>query len=265
MESIYIKEKENCTRKEIFFLKLFCGKRNFKKYLFHTEEIDVLCIPFIPKERYYKKISNYLKKLNVKKVYTSIKKDNPFVLYMKKEFTYMEPDETLSLFFKEIISFFAHKKGIELKECTLSFICNDVLLAEKILSQIYKEVKGISIYTKEKEKFTALHKKWRETCGMDLEIKGKDDKVKKYNHIYINLEKELLFQENFFMNTNCIDIYHLYKGAYNEIIMRFKTASEACIKEHKIIKNFTFTDYYMQKNNNLSKKHYKIVNIKKLY
>lgn len=265
MESIYIKEKENCTRKEIFFLKFFGGKRFFKKYFFHTDEIDIFCVPLIHKEKYYKKVCKYLKEKKVKKVYTPIDKNNPFALYMKKEFTYMVPEQALSLFFEEVLAFFAQKKGIELKDCILSFICNDVILVEKFLSQIYKKVKGISIYTNQAEKFTSLHKKWREKCGMEIEIKGQDDKVKKYNHIYINLEKEKIFKETFFMNANCIDIYRLYKGTYNEILMHFKTASEAYIKEHKIIKNLTFTEYYMQKNDKFSKKHYKIVNIKKLY
>lgn len=265
MEYMYIKEKENCTRKEIFFIKLFPGKRFFKKYLCHTDEIDIFCVPLIQKERYYKKVCKYLKQIDVKKVYTSIDKNNPFALYLQKEFRYMVPEQVFSLFFEEVLVFFAQKKGIELKECTLSFICNDAVTAETFVSQIYKKVKGISIYTSQAEKFTALYKKWREKCGMEIEIKGQDDKVKKYNHIYINLEKEKIFKESFFMNTNCIDIYNLYKGIYNEIIMRFKTASEACIKEHKIIKNLTFTEYYMQKNSNFIKKHYKIVNIKKLY
>lgn len=265
MEFIYIKEKENYTRKEMFMLTFFPGRRFLKKYLFHTEEIDIFCVPLINKERYYKKVWHYLKENGVKKVYTSIEKNNPFVLYMKKEFTHMEPEQALSLFFEDIISFFAQKKGIELKDCILSFVSNDVSLTETFISKIYKKVKGISIYTSQAEKFTALHKKWRETSGMDLEIKGKDDKVKKYNHIYINLEKEKIFKENFFINTNFIDIYRLYKRAYNEIVMRFKTESESCIKEHKILRNLTFTEYYMQKNSNFSKKHYKIVNIKKLY
>ena len=74
--------------------------------------------------------------------------------------------------------------------------------------------------------------------------------------------------EEFFSNVNLIDIFKIYKGAFTDIYFHYKTNVETILKKEKIVKNLSFTQFYIkflcENCNNSSffkEKRYKIVNI----
>lgn len=280
METCFIMEEKKVSKPEFFLFYYFGWKKLLKKNTYLKENMCLLKIPLPEftkeekKKRYFLKVMRYLKKKNVKKLYINHIQDNQLKCILKKEFPVFYGKELFSAYFSDILKFFITKKGYRSESCEIIFISNYPKVVREYILQCYKNVKNISIFTTNGTLFQALIDEFREKYGMFIQKKGKNDKVKKHNKIYVNLDAERIVDSAFFKDANILDIYDIYKNAINEILFSYKIKDNSFLKENKIVKNIPFTEYYAkalckEKDGKkmidfLKEKHYKIVNIKKL-
>ena len=256
METIYVKEIEKETKLPYFMVK----KERFIK----EGDIHIYEIPIFKRKKNYIKICKYLKKKGVKNIIFSQQCDKYLLYNLKRMFYYTNGEEAFYNAFLSILSFFAKKKEIPLKESKIVFISNQPKKTEKLIKKIHKKVKEIKIYTEKKETFEKLAENITKEYGIYIKICGKDMKPQKYQHIYINIEEKRFLKEDFFINCNIIDIYNIYQGGYRDILFYYKTPYDVFLKEYKIEKRLQITSYFMEKEIVKKEKNYKIINIFKL-
>lgn len=229
-----------------------------------ARNFSIITIPVLKKKRDYTRACYKIKKKGIKKVCYPYFKDKILEYYIKQEFKIYQGESILSEIFPEVLSFIAKKKNIGLSDCHLVFIGNRPDITEKYINKICRIVRRISLLTTKPYLFSNIIKKYQEDYGIFIDIKGKDDKVKKYRYIYVNLDHKKVFREDLFRNANLLDIYKIYKGSFQQIVLEFMTESEAMIDKYQIIKNISFAEFIRENNQNISENDYKIVNIEKL-
>ncbi len=252
MENVYIKETEKEYKLPWFLLK--------KNRFLQQGDICIYEVPIMKRKKNYLKVCKYLKNKGVKNVYFSKLTDSVLSYDLKTEFQYIYGENNFYNNFVSVLEFFAQKKGIPLKESTVAFISDDVKKTEQLLLKIYKKIKKIVVYTRNVDKFKYLSSKFRTEYGIDIDVRKKEIKPKKYRHIYINTEKERIMEKSLFKNCFCIDIYKIYQNSYNDVVFHYKTPFDSFLKEHKIEKRLSFSAYYLKN----TAKDYKIINIIKL-
>ena len=280
MNKCYITTTDRYCKFDFLLYRLFGWKKMLKKITFCQNHINLFTLP-LPKKmkerqkkKYFTKLCNYFHRLDIQSVCCSNIMDDLLRYYLKTEFQWIDGSAVFSELFFDVISSFCVKKGYNLEECELIFLSNCPKDVRNYIEKSLKKVKKISIFTTNPSLFDGFVQEFRDQYGIFIQVKGKDDKVKKYNKIYINCEPDRIVDESFFSSVHLIDPYRVYHGAFNEILLSYKTDEDAFIKEHHIIKNLPFTEYYIRsvtlnadKNfvkSFLKKNHYKIVNIKKL-
>lgn len=266
MENCILNQTEKYVKFDYFLFRYFKIKRIFKKMNKIQEDINIYNIPFPEKikekskKKYCTSLCSYLKKCGIKKVCLGTIKDTFLKETIKKEFRLYTGISVFEEKFKEILLFFAKKKGYQLKDCEICFISNYPEQVKKYLLKCIKNVKKIAVFTTEPEKFNIFIKEIRENYGILIE---RNEKVKKYNHIYINLEEKPIFHPAFFKNVSLIDVYYFYKNAYNEILFFTGTEKEGFLKEKGLTKTISLLEYLKENTSFLNNNHEKIVNIKK--
>ncbi|MBR4891125.1 MAG: hypothetical protein IKU15_07555 [Clostridia bacterium] len=266
MQGCFIKESEEFKKIDLFFYKLFGFKKILKKMIVN-DNFKILKLPKLNK-KYYRKFLKFLNKEKVKEICLDNNVNKELKEFLIKEFKETEKESVFKEIFSDVIIFFAKKKGLNLNNSEIIFISSTPSLLKEYILKIYKNVKNISVITNKKEKFDKLIEDFQKDYGIFIKIKDKNEKVKKQNTIYINIEKEKFLCDESFLNVNLIDIFKNYKGAFNDIYFHYKTNSESILKKEKIVKNLSFTQFYIknlcENCNNLSffkEKRYKIVNI----
>ena len=96
--------------------------------------------------------------------------------------------------------------------------------------------------------------------GVKLNIRTKKEKLKKHNKIYINCGSNRVFEKNFFKNVNMLDIYNVYEGVFNTIILEATAKEKEYTKALKCPYSLALAEFLYGTQN---VKKVKIVNIKK--
>ncbi len=273
MENCLIKPAEYVSKLNIFLFYYLGIKRIFKKNIIKEKDFFIVKIPFLftmkekRKQKYYEKLCNYFHKMNVKNVCAEQIDESLFLYHLRKEFYLCNGISVFYENFPNIITAFAEKKGFSLQVCEVVFISNYPNEIKKLIESTIHLVKGFSVYTKQAEHFVSLVDEMRASYGVFIGIK-KEEKPKKYHKIYVNCEVTNILDENFFQSVLLLDIHGVYLGGYRDVIFSYKTKEDGILKEQKIKKNLSFTEFYKkikQNEENMNEKqkknHYKIVNI----
>ncbi|WP_249313429.1 hypothetical protein [Congzhengia minquanensis] len=279
MKNCYITAAEKFSKFDLLLFRCFGCKRLLKKNMVNKNGLNVIKIPLPPKmkekqkKRYFTRFCAYLHDMDVQTICVQNIQDHLLQYYLRCEFQIMKGSAIFYEMFQDFLTYFAEKKGYHLNECDLVLISNNPKEVKKYMLKCVRIVKAISVYTTNPGKFENLANEFREKYGIFIHIKGKNDKVKKYNKIYINCEADRIVDEGFFQSVNLIDIYKIYKGGFSEILLSYKTNEEEFLKENRVIKNLSFTEFYFKiQQTNIDKitipiflkdKNYKIVNIRK--
>lgn len=276
MKNCYIKITEKFSKIDFFLFRHIRWNRLLKKNTFTKDAFHIIQIPVSfkmkenKKKKYYTKICKYLHAIGVETICFYQIEDDLLRYYLNCEFQRVKGYDTFRTLFPRILTYFATKKGYNLNEIELCFITNHLDKAKALIMKSFKKVKGITVYTQNPMDFENFTKEFRETYGIFIHVHGKNDKVKKYNKIYINCEDNRIFDEDYFKTVNLIDIYGTYNGGYQDIIFSYKTKDDFFLKENHIVKNLMFTEFYFNyvvfhtDQHFQNEKNYKIVNIRKL-
>lgn len=274
MENCFIKKHEKNK-------KFYCLYFYFIGYLltFHKikkENIKILKIPTASdfhksfQIKYANRICKLLHRHHVKNICIEQIEDGVLQDYLKREFTIFYGREIFIDIFPEVLKFFTKKKGYSLNECELVFIANYPEDIVQYLEKCKKMVKNISVFTNNKENFEKITNHFLKNYGIHMHLLGENDKIKKHQRIYINCEPIKIVKETFFESVFLIDIFNIYKGAFSKIILFYKTEDDKFLKENEVIKNLSFTSFYVKEKGGkadihafLKNKNFKIMNIKK--
>lgn len=279
MQDCYMTTTEKAKKIEILLFCLFGIKRLFKKRIISGKKLMLIFVPLPQalgeklKKLYLKKMCKLFHKMHIRNICAYNIKDTLLAHELKNEFYILKGISVFYDHFYDIIKRFSQKIGYSLNECELAFICNYPKEAQQYILKVIKDVKAITIYTTKPDCFKNMVEEIKNQYGIYITLKNKEDKVKKYKKIFVNLEPTPIFKESFFQSVYIIDLYHFYQGAYCDVIFSYNTFEEDVIKKNKIVKNLCFTEYYKKLYNSneiegnttkiLKKNQYKIVNIVK--
>ncbi len=279
MQDCYMTTTEKAKKIEILLFCIFGIKRLFKKRIIKGKKMTLIFIP-LPnslgeklKKLYIKKLCKFFHKMHIRNICAYNIKDTLLAYALKNEFYILKGTSVFCDHFYDVLKRFSQKIGYSLKECELVLVSNYPKEAQQYILKMIKAVKSIAIYTTKPDTFKNMVEEIKNQYGIYITLKNKDDKVKKYNKIFVNLEPTPIFKESFFQSVYMIDIYRFYQGAFRDVIFSYNTIEEDLIKANKIIKNLCFTEYYKKLYNSseieenttkiLKKNQYKIVNIVK--
>lgn len=264
MENCFLKETKKYKKIPLFFFLYFHFPKGMDSFWVNKEELHIFYMPFLKSNKNYQKIINYLKEKGVKKVCTEHIENEILLKKIKENFKVITGEKSFFLFFEKIIDKFMKMHSLLYEESEIVFLSERPEHAKKYIKLCIKKFKKVSIYTKKKESFKKLSEHMLKTYGTEVFLKDKKEYPQKRNRIYINLEKNKNFNENFFKNVYFIDIYRQYKNAFCEVLFLIPFQENSLLKEEKIHKNLFFADYMMKKCNINIQKEWKIVNIKRI-
>ncbi len=279
MQDCYMTTTEKAKKIEILLFCFFGIKRLLKKRIVKGNKLMLIFIP-LPnslgeklKNIYFKKLCKFFHKMHIRNICAYNIKDTLLYHELRNEFYVLKGISVFYDHFYDILKRFSQKSGYPLQECELAFVSNYPKEVQQYILKVIKDVKSITIYTTKPDNFKNMVEEIKNQYGMYITLKNKDDKVKKYKKLYINLEPTPIFKESFFQASHMIDIYNFYQGSFRNVIFSYNTFEEDLIKEYKIMKNLCFTEYYKklyhcnenEKNTTkiLKNHQYKIVNIVK--
>lgn len=189
----------------------------FKKYSLFDEFLkkDVLFIPYKKrlKSAYLKAICVFLKSKGTKEI---LALDEDVKNVLKYNFSVINGENIYSAIFNNILDFLASGK---LYEYEVIFLSDNIKEIKKLSEKCVKNVKNISILTEKPYLYESLKDLMIQKYGVTLNIRTRKEKLKKKNKIYVNAGFHRVFEKGTFNNVNILDIYNVYEGGYNEIIL----------------------------------------------
>lgn len=248
-------------------LKLSYEKFSFVKYFLFTYfklekiydkniEKDIFFIPFKKrlKPRYIAALTRFLKRKNIKEILVL---DEEIKEYFRTEFSIIIGKNIYRAIFCEALDFLADGK---LDNYEIVFISDNIAEIKKEAESCVKKVKSISVLTNKAYLYESMRDYFLEKYGVMINIKTKKEKLKKHNKIYVNAGSVRVFEKTLFKNVNLLDIYNVYEGGFNHIILENTKASKEYTKLLKCAHSAALAEFLEEdkKANNL-----KIVNIKK--
>lgn len=252
MNIILKKEKNNFSYIKYFLFTYL------KKYSIYEDYIknDIFFIPYKKRLniRYFDAISEFLKIKNVEKFLTfdeDIKKE------LKKHFSAINGKNIYNTIFCDILDYLSQGN---IHEYEIIFISDNLKEIKEKIDKCVKNVKKISVLTQKEDLYESMKDYTFSKYGVVLNIKTKKEKLKKHNKIYVNCGYSQVFDKNLFKSVNMIDIYNVYEGAINTIILE----SSAKEKEYTNALNCPYSlglaEFLYDEEKN---KKYKIVGVKK--
>jgi len=212
MNSVIIKKQKNGFSYVKYFLFTY-----FKKYSLFEENLkkDVLYIPCKKtlKNSYLKAICVFLKNKGINAVLTF---DEDIKRVLKYNFSVIDGINIYRAIFNNILDFIASQK---LYEYEVVFLSDNIKEIKELAEKCVKKVKNISVLTKKPYLYESLKNLMIKKYGVTINIRTKKEKLKKKNKIYINAGANRAFDKSTFKNVGILDIYNVYEGAYNEIIL----------------------------------------------
>lgn len=253
MKRIVVKKQ-----KERFSLLKYVMFTYFKKYSLFDEFLkkDVLFIPYKKrlKSAYLKAICVFLKSKGIKEILTY---DQEIKEVFKYNFSVINGKNIYCAIFNDILDFMASGR---LYEYEVVFLSDNIKEIRELSEKCVKKVKNISILTEKPYLYESLKDLMIQKYGVTLNIRTKNEKLKKKNKIYVNSGPNRVFDKSTFNNVNLLDIYNVYECGYNEIILYPDKKAKEYTKLLKCPYNLALAEFlYGEKvPDNL-----KVVNIKK--
>lgn len=229
-----------------------------KRYSVYDKNIkdDIFYIPFKKKlnKSYKNALKEYLKKKNIKKF---LAVDEDIKDYLKTCFSTIDGENIYNAIFYKILLFLSKNK---LNEYEIIFVSDNIKQIKKLIEISAKRVKNISVLTQNPYLYESMKDYVLSKYGILLNIKNKNEKLKKHNKIYVNCGYNRVFEKSFFKNVNMLDIYNVYEDAFNTIILEATSKEKEYTKKLKFpytiaLAEFLYSDEKTKK--------YKIVSIKK--
>lgn len=231
----------------------------FKKCKIYDRYIvdDIFYLPFKKRlnNSYKKALINYLK---TKKVTHFLSFEKELERVFKNTFCVIDGKNIYNTIFLDILNFIT--KG-QLYEYELIFISDNIKEIKMLMEKAAKKVKSISVLTEKPHLYESIKDLLFIKYGVLLNIKTKKEKLKKHNKIYINCGINRVFNTSFFKNVNMIDIYKIYDGAYNNIILEENLKEKEYTKRLSCAFSLELAEYLY---NDKKDKKFKIVNMKKI-
>lgn len=192
----------------------------FKKYSLYEKYIkeNIFFIPYKKRlnSRYFRRIKEFLK---LKEITDFFSFDDEINAYFKKHFCAIYGKNIYRDIFCDIINFITNEKTYEYD---LVFISDNIKEIKLLVEKTVKKVKSISVLTQKPFLYESMKDYFFLKYGVTLNVKTKKEKLKKHNKIYINCGANRTFDKNTFKGVNILDIYNVYDGAYNTIILESK-------------------------------------------
>ena len=229
-----------------------------KKYSVYEKYIDenLFFIPYKKriKPRYLKAISEFLRQKNTEKI---LAVDEDIKNELKKYFSVINGKNIYNAIFFDILNFLAKNR---LFEYEIIFVSDNIKEIKSMIEKCIKNVGGVGILTKKEYLYESIREFTLFKYGVMLNIKKNNEKLKKHNKIYVNCGSSATFSKSFFKNVNMLDIYNVYDGAYNKIILESNREEKELIKRLNCPYSLDIAEFLY---GNKRDKKYKIVNIKK--
>lgn len=229
-----------------------------KKYSVYDKNIkeNVFYIPFKKRlnHRYISALREFLKIKDIDKI---LALDEDIKKEFKKYFSVIYGKNIYNTIFCDVLNFLSKNRSFEYE---IIFVSDNMKEIKNLIDKCIKNVKSVAILTQKPHLYESMKEYTLSKYGVLLNIKTKKDKLKKNNKIYINCGHSAVFEKGMFKGVNMLDIYKVYDGAYNKIIL------EATQKEKEFVKGLEYAysiDIAEFLYNNEKEKTYKIVNIKK--
>lgn len=188
-----------------------------KKYSLYNKYIkgDILFVPYKKrlKYAYLKAICEFLKSKNITHILTF---DEDIKEGLRNNFSIIIGKNIYRAIFLDILNYTAKEK---LYEYDIIFISDNIKEIKELMEKCVKRVRNVSVLTEKPYLFESLKDLMLSKYGVTLNIRTKKEKLKKNNKIYVNSGANRIFEKSMFKNVNMIDIYNVYEGAYNEIIL----------------------------------------------
>jgi len=257
MEKILIyTDKNNFSYIRYFLFTYLKINKVYEKYL----SKNTFKIPYKKelKPRYIETLKKFLKKKNIVKLcFFKIEKEE-LVKEFKTSFSVINGRNIYNTNFNNILSFLS---GEKLHEKEIVFISDNLKEISELSKKCVKKVKAISVLTEKPYLYESLKDEFLEKYGLLINVKTKKEKLKKNNKIYVNCGANRVFPENTFKNVVLIDIFKVYEGAYNEIILWAEGNLKKETKQLKTPLNLRLAEFFEDEK---EVKNYKISDIKKI-
>jgi len=250
-------KKENFSYILYFLFTYLKIDKAYKKYL--NENIFEIPYKKSIKQRYIEALKRFLRKNNISKICFFKNEKKEIIEEFKISFSIINGKKIYSAIFKDILLYLSQNM---LHEYEVIFISDNLKEISEMARKCVKNVKNISVLTEKPYLYESIKDEFFKKYGISINTKTKKDKLKKHNKIYVNCGANKVFPENTFKNVNIIDIYNVYEGAYNEIILCAEGNIKKYINELKTPLNLRCAEFFEDEKN---VKKYKIANIKKLY
>ena len=249
---ILLKQKEKFSYIKYFLFTYFKKYSLYDKYI----EKDIFKIPCKKrlKRAYLKALCQFLKNKNITHILTF---DEEIKEALRNNFSIIIGKNIYRTIFLDILNFLSENM---LYEYEVIFISDNIKEIKELMEKCAKSVKNVSVLTQKPYLFESLKDLMLSKYGMTLNIRTKKEKLKKNHKIYVNTGANRIFEKSMFKNVNMIDIYNVYEGAYNEIILCATPEVKEYTKQLKCPYLLPLAEFlYGEKKD----KNLKIVNIKK--
>lgn len=219
-------------------------------------ENNVFLIPFKKtlKHRYLLALTRFLKRKKIDEicVIDDLLKDE-----LRNSFSIINGKNIYRTIFCDILNFMSENK---LYNYEIIFVSDNINEIKNLAQKCVKNVKTISVLTQKPYLYESMRDFFLQKYGVMLNIKGKKDKLKKHNKIYVNCGANKIYDKTTFKNVNILDIYNVYEGAYRHIILDAEGEAKKITKLLKCPYSLALAEFL---NGVKKEKNYKIVNIKK--
>lgn len=222
MNIILKKSKNNFSYIRYFlftYLKIYrVYEKYFNKNIFYIPYRKTLSL------RYFERIKEFLRKKEVIKI---LPLDKDVKECFKKYFSVIYGKYIYNTIFYDVLNFLAQDR---LFEYEIIFISDNVKEIKEKLEKCIKKCAAVSVITEKPSLYDSLKEYTLYKYGVLLNIKTKKEKLKKKNKIYVNCGHSIYFDKSFFKNVTLLDIYGIYEGAYNNIILEANKEEKDFIK-----------------------------------
>ena len=212
MNLILKKSKNGFSYIRYFLFSYFKRYNLYEKYI----EKSVFKIPYKNelKPRYKEALKEFLRYKKTEKI---LPLDDDLKEYFKKYFSVICGENIYNTIVYDALEFLA---GGRLYEYEIVFVSDNIKEIKNIIEKCIKYAGGISVLTKRPELYEGLAEFTLYKYGVLLNIKTKNEKLKKNKKIYVNCGHSVIFDKGFFKNVNMLDIYNVYDGAKRNIILK---------------------------------------------
>lgn len=252
MKLILVKNKKSFSYLRYFLFTYFKNYSVYDKFI----EDDIFYIPFKKRlsDAYLNALKTYLKTKNMQ-LFLSF--DEEIKKEFKKVFSTINIINIYNTIFLDVLKFFTKNN---LYEYEIIFVSDNIKEIKDLIDKCIKNVKSVSVLTEKPYLYESMKDYVFLKYGVLLNVKSKKEKLKKHNKIYVNCGYIRVFDKNLFKNVNMIDVFDVYEGVINSIILEANQKEKEYARKLDCPYSLALAEFLYGEE---KEKKYKIVNIKK--